>query len=87
MSKVKPWGGRFKEETKKEVEEFTSSIQFDQRLYRYDILGSIAHAEMLSRQGIIKKDESKKIIKGLKAIEKEIEKGISLSGPTSKIYI
>lgn len=75
MSKEKPWGGRFKEETKTEVEEFTSSIRFDKRLYKYDILGSIAHAEMLAKQGIIKKEESRKIVKGLRKIEQEIETG------------
>ncbi len=75
MSKEKPWGGRFKEETKTEVEEFTSSIRFDKRLYKYDILGSIAHAEMLAKQGIIKKEESRKIVKGLRKIGQEIETG------------
>lgn len=75
MSKEKPWGGRFKEETKTEVEEFTSSIRFDKRLYKYDILGSIAHAEMLARQRIINKEEARRIIKALKEIEREIEKG------------
>lgn len=75
MAKEKPWGGRFREKTKREVEEFTASIRFDQRLYRQDILGSIAHAEMLARQGIIKKGEAQKIIKGLKVIKKEIERG------------
>lgn len=74
-SKVKPWGGRFKEETKREVEGFTSSIHFDNRLYRHDILGSIAHAEMLARQGIIKREEARRIVKGLKEIKKEIERG------------
>jgi argininosuccinate lyase len=75
MDKSKPWAGRFKEKTERVVEEFTSSIQFDKRLYKYDILGSIAHAEMLAKEGIIKKEEARKIIKGLKEIEKEIERG------------
>jgi argininosuccinate lyase len=75
MSKEKPWGGRFKEETKTEVEEFTSSIRFDKRLYKYDLLGSIAHAEMLAKQGIIKKEESRKIVRGLRKIGQEIETG------------
>lgn len=75
MNKAKPWEGRFKEKTRRAVEEFTSSIQFDRRLYKYDILGSIAHAEMLARQGIIKGEEARKIIKGLKEIEREIERG------------
>ncbi|HID87636.1 MAG TPA: argininosuccinate lyase, partial [Anaerolineae bacterium] len=50
---MKLWAGRFEEETAKEVEEFTASIPFDRRLYREDIAGSIAHAQMLARQGII----------------------------------
>ena len=48
----KAWGGRFRQETAPEVERFTESISFDQRLYRQDILGSIAHARMLAHQGI-----------------------------------
>lgn len=71
----KPWSGRFKEETSASVEEFTESISFDRRLARYDILGSIAHAEMLVKQGIISKAEGKKIITGLKDILKKIEAG------------
>jgi len=69
----KPWGGRFSEDTDKEVESFTASLQYDRRLYRYDIEGSIAHARMLARQGIIQKGESRAIIAGLKGILKDIE--------------
>ncbi|MEW6162351.1 MAG: argininosuccinate lyase [Nitrospirota bacterium] len=71
----KPWAGRFKRETSKIAEHFTESISFDNRLWRYDIEGSIAHAKMLGRQGIITKEESEKIITGLKEIAREIEKG------------
>lgn len=71
----KLWGGRFKESTEQIVEDFTESISFDRRLYREDIEGSIAHCKMLAKQGIITKEESEKIIKGLKEIKKEIEKG------------
>ncbi|MBW2478124.1 MAG: argininosuccinate lyase, partial [Deltaproteobacteria bacterium] len=49
----KLWAGRFTQPTDQFVEEFTASIEFDQRLYRYDILGSTVHARMLARQGII----------------------------------
>jgi argininosuccinate lyase len=49
----KPWEGRFSEPTDREVEAFTSSLHYDRRLYRYDIAGSIAHAQMLAKQGII----------------------------------
>ena len=48
----KPWAGRFTAPTDAFVEEFTASITFDQRLYRYDIEGSIAHARMLAKQSI-----------------------------------
>jgi argininosuccinate lyase len=71
----KLWSGRFKEKTAKSVESFTESISFDRRLYKYDIAGSIAHANMLGRQGIIPKADAKKIISGLKEILKEIESG------------
>ena len=71
----KLWSGRFKETTNKLVEEFTASIPFDWKLYKYDIAGSIAHARMLAKKGIIKKAEAGKIVKGLKTIEKEIDSG------------
>lgn len=71
----KLWGGRFTQPTDKFVEEFTASIEFDQRLYRYDIQGSQAHAEMLGRQGIISADEAAQINAGLDAILADIEAG------------
>ena len=73
MSKEKLWGGRFTQPTDKFVEEFTASITFDQRLYRYDIQGSKAHAEMLGRQGIIAVEEAQQIIAGLDTILADIE--------------
>jgi argininosuccinate lyase len=69
----KPWAGRFRQKTSKIVESFTESISFDRRLWKYDIEGSIAHARMLGRQGIITKRETEKIVRGLAAIAKEIE--------------
>jgi len=51
----KPWAGRFTEATSKSVERYTESISYDKRLWRYDIEGSIAHARMLAKQGIIAK--------------------------------
>lgn len=76
MSKTqKPWGGRFQAETDEEVEAFTSSLAYDCRLYRHDIAGSIAHAKMLTRQGIISAEEGKAIISGLKGIRRDIEAG------------
>lgn len=71
----KPWSGRFKEKTADIVEEFTESISFDKRLWKHDIKGSIAHAKMLAKQGIITSIELKKIIKGLTEINNEIERG------------
>ena len=71
----KLWAGRFTQPTDAFVEEFTASINFDQRLYRYDILGSVTHAEMLARQGIITGKEAETIICGLNEILAEIEEG------------
>ena len=72
---TKPWGGRFTESTDAFVEAFTASINFDQRLYRYDIAGSIAHARMLAHVGIITDDECTRIIGGLEDIQADIERG------------
>ena len=71
----KLWGGRFASGTAASVEAFTASIHIDSRLYRYDIMGSIAHAKMLAKQGIIPTREGRKIVSGLKTIEAEIEQG------------
>jgi argininosuccinate lyase len=71
----KLWAGRFTQPTDAFVEEFTASINFDQRLYRYDILGSVTHAGMLARQGIIADDEAETVIQGLNEILVEIEEG------------
>ena len=75
MSEKKLWGGRFSEGTDEFVEEFTESISFDKNLALYDIKGSIAHAKMLGKQGIIPQEDAEKIIKGLEEIKKEIEEG------------
>jgi argininosuccinate lyase len=71
----KLWGGRFSQPTDKFVEEFTASIDFDKRMYRYDIAGSIAHCRMLARQGIIGQEEAGQIVAGLTAILADIEAG------------
>jgi len=73
--KQKAWSGRFKEATNKLVEEMNASISFDRRLYKFDILGSIAHAMTLQKAGILTEKEAKKIINGLKSVEKEIDAG------------
>ena len=72
---VKPWGGRFTEPTDVFVEAFTASIEFDQRMYKQDIKGSIAHAAMLYKVGVLTKDECDAIAAGLHEIESEIESG------------
>ncbi len=71
----KPWSGRFTEKTSEIVEQYTESIFFDKRLWKYDIEGSIAHAKMLARQDIISTEDSQKIINGLMEIHEEIKAG------------
>jgi argininosuccinate lyase len=75
MSQDKLWGGRFSEPTDAFVERFTASVSFDQRLYAADIRGSIAHATMLAKVGILTADEKQQIIEGLGAIKEDIEAG------------
>ncbi len=67
--------GRFGKEADKKASEFTSSISFDWRLCPYDIAGSIAHAKMLGKQGIITSDEADILVMGLTSIKEEIEQG------------
>ena len=69
------WGGRFAEATDQFVAEFTTSVQFDKRMYRQDIRGSIAHATMLAEVGVLSVADRDLIIDGLKAIEDEISRG------------
>lgn len=69
----KLWGGRFRKEIDKTMQAFVSSIYFDKKLVKYDILGSIAHAKMLGKCKIITRDEADKIIKGLKDILSQIK--------------
>ena len=75
MSEKKLWAGRFNEPTDAFVEAFTASVEFDQRLAPYDIQGSIAHARMLARQGIINATECDAIVDGLRTIGARIEAG------------
>ena len=70
---MKLWAGRFQKETDTLVNDFNSSITFDARLYQEDIEGSMAHAAMLGKQGIIEEHEAEKIIDGLKAILEDIK--------------
>jgi argininosuccinate lyase len=69
------WGGRFTKETDKLAYQFNASITFDRRLYRYDIQGSIAHANMLARQKVLTEEEHDKIVDGLMEILKDVELG------------
>jgi len=71
----KPWAGRFTEATDRFVEEFTASVGFDKRLYRHDIAGSVAHARMLQRVGVLSAAECEAIVTGLQDIQGEIERG------------
>jgi argininosuccinate lyase len=72
MSQIR---GRFQKDADKLAEAYTASVQFDKRLYPYDIAGSIAHARMLAKQGIISEQEAQTVIGGLNSIKEEIEQG------------
>ena len=74
-SSEKPWGGRFSEPTDAFVERFTASVGFDQRLYHHDITGSIAHATMLAKVGVLTDEERDQIIEGLNGVKADIEAG------------
>lgn len=69
------WGGRFAEATDAFVAEFTASINFDQRLYRHDIAGSVAHATMLEEVGVLTRDEKDQILAGLAEVQDDIAAG------------
>lgn len=77
MSKTtnQQWGGRFSEPTDAFVARFTASVEFDQRMYRQDIQGSVAHARMLEKAGVLSADERDAIIQGLQEVEQDIEAG------------
>lgn len=72
---MKLWSGRFDKNTDKLVDELNASIGFDFRMYRQDIAGSIAHSAMLSKQGVISKEDAERIAQGLNAILIDIEAG------------
>ena len=81
---AKMWAGRFSKEIDETVNAFNSSIAFDARMYRQDIQGSIAHATMLGDCGIITKEDSSTIIKGLKEILADLESGALELDPTAE---
>jgi argininosuccinate lyase len=74
-TKTALWGGRFSEQTNRAMQEFTRSVQFDRRLYHHDIKGSLAHAAMLQKIGILSAPELRAIERGLHQIRSEIDAG------------
>ena len=72
---MKLWGGRFTKETNQLVHNFNASLSFDQKFYKQDIDGSIAHVNMLAKQGIVTNDERFAILNGLEGIKSDIENG------------
>ena len=84
---MKLWGGRFKTEESKLMEDFNTSLPFDRRLYKQDIVGSIAHVNMLSKCNILTGEEAGKIEEGLKSILEDIESGkLSVEGDYEDIH-
>ncbi len=75
MKEKKLWGGRFSEGSSEITERLSSSIHYDSRLYRHDIRGSIAHAKMLHKMGILSSEDLAKITAGLEEIRREIDEG------------
>ena len=81
---MKLWGGRFTKEENELVNRFNASISFDQRFYRQDIRGSIAHVTMLAKQGILKDEERDQIVKGLEGILSDLETGALSIDPSAE---
>lgn len=69
------WGGRFTKQTDQLVYNFNASISFDQKFFKQDIEGSIAHATMLGKAGIVTEEESANIVAGLKGIYQDVQDG------------
>ena len=84
---MKLWGGRFTKETNQLVHNFNASIGFDQKFYKQDIEGSIAHVTMLAKQGILTEEEKASIIDGLNSIKTDIENGtLEIDGTHEDIH-
>jgi argininosuccinate lyase len=81
----KMWAGRFEKALNKEADDFNSSIHFDSRMYKQDIIGSIVHAKMLGDKGIISDKEKAEIINGLSGILEDIESGKVYEIPVENI--
>lgn len=80
---MKLWGGRFTKETNQLVHNFNESLSFDQKFYRQDIRGSIAHVTMLARQGILSEQDKVDIIRGLESIREDLDSGTLAISPDS----
>ena len=72
---MKLWGGRFTKETDQLVQNFNESLSFDQKFYRQDIRGSIAHVKMLAKQGILTEADRDAIVAGLEGIREDLDSG------------
>ena len=72
---MKLWGVRFTKETDQLVQNFNESLSFDQKFYRQDIRGSIAHVKMLAKQGILSEKDRDDIIEGLEGIRRDLDEG------------
>lgn len=84
---MKLWGGRFTKETNALVHNFNASIGFDQKFYKQDIEGSIAHVKMLGKQGIVSQKEQELMVEGLKGICRDIENGtLEIDGSQEDIH-
>ncbi len=81
---MKLWGGRFSKEEDPRTEDFNASIALDSRMYHQDIRGSVAHAAMLAKQGILTDEERNQIISGLEQIEKDLESGVLQFSPQAE---
>lgn len=80
------WGGRFAKSTDEMINEFQASINFDKRMYHEDIAGSIAHATMLCKVGILTEEDKNNIISGLKIFQLKLNKMILIFLLTLKIF-
>src|SRR5262245_60014676 len=80
----KAWAGRMAEATHPLVDAFTTSYAVDSRLYPYDIAGSIAHCRMLAKQRIIAQRDAQRIVAGLRAVRRELERGIFRVRPSDE---
>ena len=80
---MKLWGGRFTKETNQLVHNFNESLSFEQKFYRQDIRGSIAHVTMLARQGILSEQDKVDIIRGLESIREDLDSGALAITPDS----